>query len=419
MSVMQTLQSFESRNFRLFFSGQMLSMIGSFMTETTIAWLVYSLTNSVTLLGLLGFISQFPHLIISPLAGVWIEKFNRRTILIVAQFIMMIVSLILAMLALTGVISIWHIISSSILQGLIASIETPTRYAFIIDIIKKKEDITNATALHSSLLSGSRIIAPAIAGIIIAHLSPGHCFLIDGISYIAVIFALLAIQLDKPLIGQTNHQNNIWEDLKEGFIYAYEFLPIRSILLLIALFSFMGMPYLRIMPVFAVEILHGDSSTLGFLTGASGLGALCGGIYLSSQRSAIGLEKIIAIAPVIFGIALITFSLSNNFLFSLMSITVIGCGYILEYSSSNAVLQTISDDEKRGRIMSLYNMSVMGIIPFGNLFIGGLASIISARFALMFGALCCIMGSIIFYKNLSAIEKLIRQIYMKNGIVME
>ncbi|MCF2150459.1 MFS transporter [Desmonostoc muscorum LEGE 12446] len=416
---MQTLQSFESRNFRLFFSGQMLSMIGSFMTETTIAWLVYSLTNSVTLLGLLGFISQFPHLIISPLAGVWIEKFNRRTILIVAQFIMMIVSLILAMLALTGVISIWHIISSSILQGLIASIETPTRYAFIIDIIKKKEDITNATALHSSLLSGSRIIAPAIAGIIIAHLSPGHCFLIDGISYIAVIFALLAIQLDKPLIGQTNHQNNIWEDLKEGFIYAYEFLPIRSILLLIALFSFMGMPYLRIMPVFAVEILHGDSSTLGFLTGASGLGALCGGIYLSSQRSAIGLEKIIAIAPVIFGIALITFSLSNNFLFSLMSITVIGCGYILEYSSSNAVLQTISDDEKRGRIMSLYNMSVMGIIPFGNLFIGGLASIISARFALMFGALCCIMGSIIFYKNLSAIEKLIRQIYMKNGIVME
>ncbi|MBX9255823.1 MFS transporter [Desmonostoc muscorum CCALA 125] len=419
MSVMQTLQSFESRNFRLFFSGQMLSMIGSFMTETTIAWLVYSLTNSVALLGLLGFISQFPHLIISPLAGVWIEKFNRRTILITAQFIMMIVSLILAMLALAGVISIWHIIGSSILQGFIASIETPTRYAFIIDIIKKKEDITNATALHSSLLSGSRIIAPAIAGIIIAHLSPGHCFLIDGISYIAVIFALLAIQLDKPLIGQTNNQNNIWEDLKEGFIYAYEFLPIRSILLLIALFSFMGMPYLRIMPVFAVEILHGDSSTLGFLTGTSGLGALCGGIYLSYQRSAIGLEKIIAFAPVIFGIALITFSLSNNFLFSLMTITVIGCGYILEYSSSNAVLQTISDNEKRGRIMSLYNMSVMGIIPFGNLFIGGLASIISARFALMFGALCCIMGSIIFYKNLSVIEKLIRQIYVKNGIVME
>ncbi|MFN6561810.1 MAG: MFS transporter [Nostoc sp. ChiSLP01] len=415
---MQTLQSFESRNFRLFFSGQMISMIGSFMAETTTAWLVYSLTNSVALLGLLGFICQFPHLIVSPLAGVLIERSNRRTILITAQFTMMIVSLILAVLTLRGLISIWHIIGASILQGLIASIETPTRYAFIVDIIKK-EDITNATALHSSLLSGSRIVAPASAGIIIANFSPGHCFLIDSISYIAVIFALLAIRFDKPLILQKNHQHNIWQDLKEGFTYAYELLPIRYILLLIALFSFMGMPYLRIMPVFAVEILHGDSSTLGWLTGASGFGALCGGIYLSYRTSAIGLEKIIAIAPVIFGIALITFSLSNNFWFSLTTITIVGCGYILEYSSSNAILQTISEDEKRGRIMSLYNMFVMGIIPFGNLFIGGLASIVSAKIALSFGAICCIIGSIKFYTKLPLIEKTVRQTYIKNSIVME
>jgi MFS family permease len=410
---MQTLQSFESRNFRLFFSGQMISMIGSFMAETTTAWLVYSLTNSVAFLGLVGFISQFPHLIVSPLAGVWIERFNRRTILITAQFTMMIVSLILAVLALTGLVRIWHIIGASVLQSLIASIETPTRYAFIVDIIKKKEDITNATALHSSLLSGSRIVAPAIAGIIIANFSPGHCFLIDTISYIAVIFALVAIRFDKPLILQKKHHHNIWQDLKEGFTYAYKFLPIRYILLLIALFSFMGMPYLRIMPVFAVEILHGDSSTLGWLTGASGFGALCGGIYLSYRTSAIGLEKIIAISPVIFGIALITFSLSNNFWFSLMTITIVGCGYILEYSSSNAILQTISEDEKRGRIMSLYNMFVMGIIPFGNLFIGGLASIFNAKNALIFGAICCIIGSISFYLKLPIIEKLMQQSYIK------
>lgn len=273
--------------------------------------------------------------------------------------------------------------------------------------------------MHSSLLSGSRIVAPAIAGIIIANLSPGHCFLIDSISYIAVIFALLAIRFEKPLILQKNHQHNIWQDLKEGFTYAYEFLPIRYILLLIALFSFMGMPYLRILPVFAVEILHGDSGTLGLLTGASGLGALCGGIYLSYRRSAIGLEKIIAIAPVIFGIALTTFSLSNNFWFSLMTITIVGCGYILEYSSSNAVLQTISEEEKRGRIISLYNMSVMGIIPFGNLFIGGLASIASAKSALIFGAICCICGSIIFYIKLPILEKIVRQTYIKNSIIME
>ncbi|MEH2269239.1 MAG: MFS transporter [Nostoc sp.] len=416
---MQTLQSFNSRNYRLFFSGQMLSMIGSFMTETTIAWLVYYLTYSVALLGLLGFISQFPHLIISPLAGVWIEQSNRRNILIAVQMTMMIVSLILAMFALTGAISIWHIIGSSILQGFLSSVETPTRYAFIMDIIQNKNDITNATALHSSLLSGSRIIAPAIAGIIIANLSPGHCFLIDGISYIAVILALLAIQLEKPVIEQRNHQSNILKDFKEGLTYAYKFLPIRSILLLIALFSFMGMPYLRIMPVFAVEILHGDSSTLGYLTGASGLGALCGGIYLSYRRTARGLEKIIAIAPAIFGIALITFSLSKSFWFSLIIIPVIGCSYILEYSSSNAVLQTISDDEKRGLMMSLYNMSVMGIIPFGNLFISGLASITDAKTASIFGALCCITGSILFYKQLPKIEILLSQIYIKQEIILE
>ncbi len=403
----QTFQSFESRNYSLYFSGQTLSVIGGFITETTCAWLVYSLTESVVLLGLIGFISQAPNLILSPLVGVWIEQSNRRNILIAVQFTMMIVSLTLAILALTGVISIWHIIGSSILQGLLSSVETPTRYAFIMDIIEKKEDITNATALHSSLLSGSRIIAPAIAGIIIANLSPGHCFLIDGVSYIAIISALLAIRLKKPLIVHQNLHNNIWKDLKEGFTYAYSFLPIRSILLLVALLSFMGMPYLRIMPVFAVQILHGNSTTLGFLTGASGLGALCGGIYLSSRTTVIGLEKIIAIAPAIFGIALITFSLSRTFWFSLITITVVGCSYILEYSSSNAVIQTISSDEKRGRIMGLYNMSVMGIIPFGNLFISGLASIIGATNALIIGALSCITGSIIFYIKLPEIRKLL------------
>jgi MFS family permease len=419
MSVTQSLQSFNSRNYRLFFSGQSLSMIGSFMTETTCAWLVYSLTKSVALLGLVGFLSQVPNLIVSPLAGVWIEQFNRRNILIAAQFLMMIISLTLAIIALTGIISIWQIICASILQGFLSSVETPARYAFIMDIIEKKEDITNATALHSSLLSGSRIIAPAIAGIVIANLSPGHCFLIDGISYIAIISALLAIKVNKLAIVHTTHQKNIWKNLKEGFTYAYSSLPIRSILLLIALLSFLGMPYLRIMPVFAIQILQGDSTTLGLLTGASGLGALCGGIYLSSQTTVVKLGKIIALAPAIFGTALIAFSLSRIFWFSLIIITVIGCSYILEYSSSNAVLQTISDDEKRGRLMSIYNMSVTGIIPFGNLFIGGLASIFNATNALIFGGLCCIIGSIVFYSVLPHIENLLRPIYIKKGIVNE
>ncbi|MCC5634427.1 MFS transporter [Nostoc sp. CHAB 5844] len=419
MSLTQSIQSFKSRNYRLFFCGQSLSMIGSFMTETTFAWLVYSQTESVALLGLIGFLTQVPNLIVSPLAGIWIEQINRRNILVTVQFIMMILSLTLAMLALTGTISIWQIICASILQGLLSSVETPARYAFIMDIIENKEDITNATALHSSLLSGSRIIAPAIAGIVIDNLSAGHCFLIDGISYIAILLALLAIKVKKQIILHQNHRNNIWSNLKEGFIYSYNFLPIRSILLLIALISFLGMPYLRIMPVFAIQILQGDANTLDLLTGASGLGALFGGIYLSSQTNVLRLSKIIALAPAIFGTALITFSLSRSFWFSLIIVPIIGCSYILEYSSSNAVLQIISDDEKRGRLMSIYNMSVMGIIPFGNLFISGLASIFNATNALIFGGVCCIIGAIIFYYLLPKIDNLLHPIYISKGIVEE
>ncbi|MFN6472828.1 MAG: MFS transporter [Nostoc sp. SerVER01] len=416
MSLTQSLRSFNSRNFCLFFTGQSLSTIGSFMTETTFAWLVYSETESVALLGLIGFLSQVPNLIVSPLAGIWIEQFNRRTILITVQSIMMLLSLTLSIFALTGTISVWQIICASIVQGLLSSVETPCRYTFIMDIIEKKEDIINATSLHSSLLSGSRIIAPAIAGIIIANFSAGYCFLIDGISYIAIILALLGIEVNKLTILHQNHQHNHWENLKVGFLYAYNFLPIRSILLLIALVSFLGMPYLRIMPVFAIQTLQGDSTTLGFLTGASGLGAFCGGIYLSFQTSIVKLNKIIALAPAIFGISLIIFSLSRNFWFSLMIVTIIGCSYILEYSASNSILQIISNEENRGRLMSIYNMSVMGIIPFGNLFISGLANIFNATNALIFGGLCCISGAIIFYKNLPEIENLLQPIYLDKGI---
>ncbi|MDZ8260806.1 MFS transporter [Nostoc sp. ChiQUE01b] len=416
MSLTPSLRSFKSRNFCLFFTGQSFSMIGSFMTETTFAWLVYSETESVALLGLIGFLSQVPNLIVSPLAGIWIEQFNRRTILITVQSIMMLLSLTLSIFALTGTISIWQIICASIVQGLLSSVETPCRYTFIMDIIEKKEDIINATSLHSSLLSGSRIIAPAIAGIIIANFSAGHCFLIDAISYIAIILALLAIETNKLTILHQNNQHNHWENLKVGFLYAYNFLPIRSILLLIALLSFLGMPYLRIMPVFAIQTLQGDSTTLGFLTGASGLGALCGGIYLSFQTSVVKLNKIIALAPAIFGISLIIFSLSRNFWFSLMIVPIIGCTYILEYSASSSILQIISNDENRGRLMSIYNMSVMGIIPFGNLFISGLANIFNATNALIFGGLCCISGSIIFYKNLPNIEKILQPIYFDKGM---
>jgi MFS family permease len=296
MKLQQILRSLESRNYRVFFRGQSLSLLGSLMAQTAMLWLAYSLTKSALFLGIIGFVNQVPNFIFAPFAGVFLERWNRRDILLATQASSAIISLTLAGLALTDTINIFHIIYFSILQGILNSFDIPSRYAFIIEIIESKEDISNATALHSSLMTGSRMIGPAIAGIIIATLGAGYCFLIDGISYIAIIAALLAIKVPLKEV-LTQRYSNLWARIKEGFIYAFEFLPIRSILMMMALVSFRGMPYKALMPIFAIQILDGDSATLGFLMGASGLGALFGCIYLSSRANVVGFSKIIAIAP--------------------------------------------------------------------------------------------------------------------------
>lgn len=416
MKLQHILRSLESRNYRLFFRGQSLFLLGSMMTQTAMLWLAYSLTKSALFLGIVGFVNQVPNFIFAPFAGVFLERWNRRDILLATQASSAIVSLTLAALALTDKINVFHIIYFSILQGVLNSFDIPSRYAFIIDILEKKEDISNATALHSSLMTGSRMIGPAIAGIIIATWGAGYCFLIDGISYIAIVSALLAIKVPLKEV-LTRSYTDLWARIKEGFTYAFEFLPIRSILMMMALVSFMGMPYKALMPIFAIQILDGDSATLGFLMGASGLGALFGCIYLSSRASVVGFSKIIVIAPAVFGTSLIIFSLSDALWLSLITLTVVGCSSVLEYSSSNAVLQTITEEDKRGRVMSLYTMSLMGTIPFGELFAGGLANIVGATNTLKIGGAFCILGAVIFYKNLPTMRKFIGPIYIENGLV--
>lgn len=415
MSLQHIIRSLESKNYRLFFTGQSLSLFGTMLTQTAMIWVVYSLTKSALFLGIVGFVGQVPNFIIAPFAGVFIESSSRRNILVATQSINMTISLTLGILALTKVINIWCIICLSILQGLINSFDIPARYAFINDVIEKKEDISNATALHSSLITGSRIIGPAIAGFLIASIGPGYCFLIDGISYIAVISALLAVEV--KIENKLMPNSNLLERIKEGFTYAFDFLPIRSILMLMALLSFMGMPYKTLLPIFAIQILHGSSTTLGLLMGASGMGALVACIYLSSRANVLGFSNIIAIAPITFGAGLIIFCLSHNFLVSLMILTVLGCSSLLEYSSSNAVLQTITEDDKRGRVMSMYTMSLMGTVPFGELFVGGLAHHVGAPEALIYGGVCCISGGLIFSLILPDLKQLICPVYKKKGIV--
>ena len=409
------LRALNSRNYRLFFIGQAISLIGTWMTQVATIWLVYHLTNSALLLGVVGFSSQIPSFVISPFGGILVDRWNRHQILIITQILAMIQSLALAVLALTGIIDISHIILLSVFQGFINAFDSPARQAFVTEMVERKEDLGNAIALNSSIFNGARLVGPAIAGVLIATVGAAMCFLIDGLSYIAVIASLLAMKLKPRKIAKQT--TNVWERLKEGFIYAFGFPPIRAILLLLALFSFMGMPYTVLVPIFATTILHGGAETLGFLMAAVGVGALVGGIYLSSRQSVLGLGKIIAFSPAFLGLALIIFSQSRILWLSLLLMLIVGCASILQIASSNTILQTIVEEDKRGRLMSLYTMSFLGVLPFGNLAAGALANKIGAPSTVMIGGIFCIIGSMFFAKQLPELRRLVRPVYNQLGLI--
>lgn len=410
-------RALQHRNYRLFFSGQSISLIGTWMTRIATSWLVYRLTNSAFLLGVVGFSGQIPTFLLASFAGVLTDRWNRHHILVVTQILAMIQSFALATLTLTGIITVWHIILLSIFQGLINAFDVPARQSLVVEMVEKREDLGNAIALNSSMFNGARLLGPSIAGILISAVGEGMCFLLDGISYLAVIASLLVMKITPRKTETPN--SNVLQGLKEGFSYAFPFAPIRSILLLIGLVSLVGMPYTVLMPVFAKEILRGGPHTLGFLMGASGIGALVGAIYLASRRSVLGLEKNIALAASIFGIGLIAFSLSRVLWLSLALMLLTGFGLMMQMASSNTVLQTIVDDDKRGRVMSFYAMAFMGTAPFGSLLAGGLASRMGAPNTLIIGGVCCMLGSLIFASRLSILREMIRPIYVRMGIIPE
>jgi MFS family permease len=409
------LPAFRSRNYRLFFMGQGISLIGTWMTQIATIWLVYRLTDSALLLGVVGFTSQIPSFFLAPFGGVIVDHFPRQRILIITQILAMIQSLALAVLTLTGVIHIWHIIALSLFQGFINAFDAPARQAFVVDLVELKENLANAIAINSTMFNGARLIGPAIGGLLIAKVGPGYCFLIDGLSYIAVIASLLAmkIKLRKIVVTETHPLQRI----KEGFEYAFGFAPIRSILLLSALVSFFGMQYTILVPIFAEKILKGGAESLGFLMAASGVGALTGGIYLATRQTIVGLGKIIAIAPAILGIGLIGFALSRFLPLSILTMLLVGFGTIMQIASGNTILQTIVEDDKRGRVMSIYTMAFLGTTPFGNLLGGFLANHISAPNTLVIDGIVCMLGALLFFRQLPSLRQLIRPIYIQQGIL--
>jgi len=411
------VRSLRYRNYRLFFYGQSISLIGTWIQRITVPWLVYRLTGSVFLLGLVGFAGQIPTFIMSPFAGVLIDRWNRHKILVITQILALIQALILAVLFYEKSISVWHIAILSVVLGIINAFDMPARQSFVVDMIEKKEDLGNAIALNSSMVNSARLIGPSIAGVLISLTGEGMCFLLNAVSYIFVIGFLLLMKLNPRKIEVQD--TNAFQKFKEGFSYTFGFIPIRYIILLLALVSLMGMPYTVLMPVFAKTILHGGSHTFGFLMGATGIGALIGAVYMASRRSAAGLEKFIPWFAAIFGLGLILFSLSTNFILSMFLLLFTGFGMLMQMTASNTILQTIVDDDKRGRVMSFYTMAFMGTAPFGSLLAGALASKVGAPNTLLIGGIACILGALIFMRKLPVIRKSIRPIYIRLGILPE
>ena len=396
------LRALAHKNYRLFFAGQSILLIGTWMTRIATAWLVYRLTGSALLLGVVGFAGQIPSFLLAPLAGVLVDRWNRQRLLVITQVLAMFQSLALALLTMTGLIKMWHVIVLSVLQGLINSFDMPARQAFVVEMVEKREDLANAIALNSSMVNAARLLGPSIGGVVIAAVGEGWCFMIDSLSYIAVIASLLAMTITARVIQPTNDAN-IFQQLREGWSYATRFAPIRNVLLLLALVSLVGMPYTVLMPVFANDVLHGGPNTLGLLMAASGVGALVGALFLAARKTVLGLGKFIPLMAG-FGAGLIAFSFTKVLWLSSLD----GSDRTWLHGAngfSNTVLQTIVDEDKRGRVMS----STMALWPRRlAACCGSVADRIGTPHTLLFGGIGCILGALWFATTLSNLRRDVR-----------
>ncbi len=387
------------------------------MTRIATSWLVYRLTGSAVLLGVVSFAGQVPALLFGPVAGVWVDRWERRRTLIATQVFSMLQSFALAALTLGGIITTSQIVWLAAAQGLINAFDMPARQAFVIQMVENREDLSNAIALNSSMVNGARLIGPAVAGVVIAAAGEGYCFLADGLSYIAVIASLAAMQIvSVPARGP---QRRVLEELGEGWRYVTRSVAIRSLLLLLGVISLVGMPYTVLMPIFASNVLGGGPNTLGFLMAATGVGALAGAAELATRRSVLGLGRQIAIADAVFGASLIVFALSRSLWLSVAVLAASGYGMIQQMAGTNTILQTIVDEEKRGRVMSFYSMAFMGMAPFGSLLAGGLAARIGAQATLVIGGALCLAGGVWLARALPGIRREVRPIYVQLGILPE
>ena len=403
------------RNYRLFFSGQTVSLVGTWITRIATSWLVYRLTHSVFLLGVVGFFGQIPTLVLAPFAGVLVDRWNRHRILVVTQVLSMLQSAALAVLTFAGIITVADILVLQVVQGIINAFDTPARQAFVVEMVSDRADLPNAIALNSSMVNASRIIGPSIGGVLIAIAGEGWCFAVDAISYLAVLASLIAMRLERSASRTT--ETRLLEELRTGFHYVSRFPPVRDSLFLLALVATMGMPYTVLMPAIAANVLHGGPHTLGYLMTASGLGALAGAFYLASRRTVLGLGRVMVTATAAFGAGLLAFSFSRQLAVSLLVLPVVGGGMMVVMASTNTILQTIVEDDMRGRVMSFYTMAFLGTAPLGSLLAGFVADHIGPMRTITLGGVACLIAAAIFALRLPTLRAHVRPIYVERGIL--
>lgn len=403
------------RNYRLFLTGQTVSLVGTWITSVATAWMVYRLTSSAFLLGVVGFASQAPTAILAPVAGVWVDRWDRHRVLVVTQACAMLQSTALAVFALTGLMTVGHLIVLGALQGLINAFDVPARQAFVVQMIDDRADLANAIALNSSMVNGTRMIGPAVAGVLIAAIGEGWCFAIDAVSYLAVIASLLAMRIT-PLPPRPR-RGRIWAELADGLGYVRRTPLILAVLTMLATSSLLGMSYSTLMPAFAVERLGGDAHTLGFLVGASGLGALTAALYLASRRSVVGLGRVIGRAAAALGSALLALAFARSAWLAAPILFVAGAGMMLQVAGTNTVVQSLVEEDKRGRVMSLYTLAFFGATPIGALIGGTMARRFGTEVAIGLGGAACILAAIGFRVVLPRLREISRPLYAAKGLV--
>jgi len=418
MTIKTVFRALRHQNYRLFFAGQSISLIGTWMQQIAVSWLVYRMTNSAFLLGLVGFSSQISTFLLAPLAGVIADRHHRHRLLLITQSLAMLQAMVLYVLYVTHHIAVWQIILLSLFLGAVNAFDIPVRQSFTVDMINDRDDLSNAIALNSSMVNAARLIGPSIGGILIALFGEGTCFLINALSYIAVLFSLIVMKLP-PWERSSRHKEPVMRQLKEGFLYAFNFMPIRTILMLLSVISMVSGGVQALMPVFARDIFHGGSRSLGLLMAASGLGALTGAIYLAGRRNVLGLGRVIAWTAALFGAGVIIFSRVSILMVAMPVLLFSGFGMMVQMASSNIILQTIVEEDKRGRVMSFYTMAFMGLSPFGSLFSGVMAARIGADSTLLWGGFLCIIAAGLYALQLPKLRGFIRPLYIQKGIIVE